>query len=316
MYAPLPNYRFTFALQKALELCAEVKSLGAALLSALEKQDAEELALLRSTHEIAMLKLARDVRKKQVDEADANIVALQQSQASVTERFSQFQKLLGKNGMTRGQDGLPVVEQSSSLSVSTDPVGRASGLGLSRMEVEQLRFSAFAHLQTQIAGSVQVVAGIVSLIPNIFAGTPFAGQTSGGTNFGIAANALAKGIEMTAAEANYLASQAGTFGGYERRQDDWVHQSKLALAELKQLDKQILAAEIRKSIAQNELDNHDQQLANANADRRFHAQQVHQPAAVPVDVVADRRGLFPHLPVGARPGAARRAHLPARAGAR
>jgi len=38
--------------QKASELCAELKSLGAALLSALEKRDAEELALLHSTHEI------------------------------------------------------------------------------------------------------------------------------------------------------------------------------------------------------------------------------------------------------------------------
>ena len=35
--------------QKALELCAEVRSLGASLLSALEKNDAEGLSLLRST---------------------------------------------------------------------------------------------------------------------------------------------------------------------------------------------------------------------------------------------------------------------------
>jgi hypothetical protein len=265
MYAPLPNYRFVFTLQKAVEFCSEVKSLGSALLSALEKQDAEELSLLRSGHEIGMLKLARDVRKKQVDEADANIVALQQSQATVTERFNQFQKLLGKTSITKGQDSLPVVEQSTSLSVSTDPVGGASGLGLSRMEVDQLRYSALAHLYTQTAGAVQVVAGVISLFPNIFAGTPFAGQTSGGTNFGIGANAIAKSIEMIAAEANYLASQAGTFGGYERRQDEWVYQSRLALAELKQFDKQILAAQIRKSIAQKELDNHDQQIENAKA---------------------------------------------------
>jgi hypothetical protein len=263
LYAPLPNYRFTFTVQKALELCAEVKSLGGALLAALEKQDAEALTLLRSKQEIAMLKLARDVRQKQVEEAAANVVALQQSQATINERFSQFQKLLGKTSITRGQDGLPVVEQSSSLSVSTDPIGAASGLALSRMEVEQLRLTAIAHVQTQIAGSVQVVAGIVGLIPNIFAGTPFAGQTSGGTNFGIAASAVAKGLELIASDVSFVATQAGTFGSYERRQDEWIYQSKLALAELKQLDKQILAAQIRQGIAQKELDNHDQQIANA-----------------------------------------------------
>jgi hypothetical protein len=36
--------------------------------------------------------------------------------------------------------------------------------------------------------------------------------------------------------------------GYEGRQDEWVHQSKLALAELKELDKQILAAKIRSGL--------------------------------------------------------------------
>ena len=92
MYAPLPNYRFSFTLQKALELCAELKALGGALLTALEKQDAEELTLLRSSHEITMLKLVRDTRKEQIDEAEANITALQQSEMTVLERFSQYQK--------------------------------------------------------------------------------------------------------------------------------------------------------------------------------------------------------------------------------
>ena len=51
LFAPLPHYRFQYMLQKAVELCADVRSLGASLLSALEKKDAEEMALLRSRHE-------------------------------------------------------------------------------------------------------------------------------------------------------------------------------------------------------------------------------------------------------------------------
>ena len=41
--APLPLYRFNVMVQKALELCSEVRALGNALLSALEKKDAEQL---------------------------------------------------------------------------------------------------------------------------------------------------------------------------------------------------------------------------------------------------------------------------------
>ncbi|WNZ27331.1 hypothetical protein HJG54_31075 [Leptolyngbya sp. NK1-12] len=59
--AALPHYRFNVMVQKASELCAELKSLGAALLSALEKRDAEALALMRSSHEIEMLNLMRQI---------------------------------------------------------------------------------------------------------------------------------------------------------------------------------------------------------------------------------------------------------------
>jgi hypothetical protein len=263
LYAPLPHYRFTFTLQKAFDLAGELKALGGALLAALEKKDAEDLTLLRSSHEIAMLKLVSDTRKQQKAEAEANIVALQQSEAMIKERFAQYQKLLGKPGITMGQDGLPVVEQSSSLSVSTDPVGGVSGMGLSRLEVSQLILSALAHHFTQMANSGHVVAGVLSLVPNFTAGTPFASSSFGGLFLGSAASATAKAIEMGATEANFLANQAGVFGGYERRQDEWVHQSKLALAELKQIGKQMIAAEIRKEIADLELRNHEKQIENA-----------------------------------------------------
>src|SRR5262249_7043048 len=59
--APLPYYRYSYMQQKALELCNEVRSLGGALLTALEKQDAEEIGLLRSTHEITILSMIEEV---------------------------------------------------------------------------------------------------------------------------------------------------------------------------------------------------------------------------------------------------------------
>jgi hypothetical protein len=41
LQAPLPHYRFQTLAQKASELCGQVKALGSALLSALEKRDGE-----------------------------------------------------------------------------------------------------------------------------------------------------------------------------------------------------------------------------------------------------------------------------------
>jgi len=49
-FAPPSKYRFPVVLQRALELCNEVKGLGAAVLAAAEKREAEELTALRSGH--------------------------------------------------------------------------------------------------------------------------------------------------------------------------------------------------------------------------------------------------------------------------
>jgi hypothetical protein len=49
-------------IQKSLELCNEVRSLGGALLAALEKGDAEHMALIRQRHEIQIQQLTQDIR--------------------------------------------------------------------------------------------------------------------------------------------------------------------------------------------------------------------------------------------------------------
>ena len=48
---PLPLVRFQLLVQKAAEICQEVKSLGSSLLAAIEKEDNEALAILRAQHE-------------------------------------------------------------------------------------------------------------------------------------------------------------------------------------------------------------------------------------------------------------------------
>ena len=50
VYAPTPRYRYALVLQRAVDFCNELKALGASLLSAHEKTDAETLARMRSTH--------------------------------------------------------------------------------------------------------------------------------------------------------------------------------------------------------------------------------------------------------------------------
>jgi len=92
---PLSTVRGPMLLQKAVDLCNEVKSLGNALLAALEKGDAEHIALLRQQHELNSLNLAQDVKFLQWKEAEAATEALLKSRATSWERFRHYKRILG-----------------------------------------------------------------------------------------------------------------------------------------------------------------------------------------------------------------------------
>lgn len=92
---PIGPVRSRFLIQKALELCGEVRGLGNALLSALEKGDAEHLALVRQRHEIQIQQMAQEVRFLQWKSAQEATRSLLTSRATALERLHYYQRLLG-----------------------------------------------------------------------------------------------------------------------------------------------------------------------------------------------------------------------------
>jgi hypothetical protein len=92
---PVSTVRGPLLLQKAQELCNEVKALGAATLTAIEHGEAEHLAALRQAHELAVLTLGRDLRFLQWKDAEAATEALVKSRAVVFERYRHYKRILG-----------------------------------------------------------------------------------------------------------------------------------------------------------------------------------------------------------------------------
>ncbi|MCL4553151.1 MAG: neuraminidase-like domain-containing protein [Candidatus Marsarchaeota archaeon] len=270
MNAPLPYYRFNVLAQKASELCADLKALGSALLSTLEKKDAEELALLRSSQEIDMLNLVKEVKLEQIEEAKANLEALKQSELLTMVRFVQYQKLLGKTTPAMPADPSGDVEQTSTAKVSaTGDSGELSGLGLLQAEQQQFEWSDVAVNYSRMAGAASTLAGIMHAIPQTKAGAVVGEIEFGGLHLGSIFDSISAFLRTFEANANHFASRVSTIGQYQRRQDEWVFQSRLALKEIGQIRKQIAAAEIRKLIAEKELANHEKQIKNAEDVAKF-----------------------------------------------
>jgi len=239
--ASLPHYRFSTMIQKATELCAELKSLGAALLSALEKRDAEELSRLRSSHEIRLLNASRQVREQQIKEARAQAEALRKGRKVTEARQTYY---------------------------STRPY-------MNPKEKEHLAKLEAAFIFQTIGQALDIAAGAAALIPQFKIGvhgafgSPAVDAEFGGHEISGALQFYSRAMSLLAAIHTHQGTMASIIGGYDRRKDDWEHQAELATKELPQIDQQIIAADIRVAIAEHELRNHDLQIENAKADDEF-----------------------------------------------
>ena len=265
MYVPLPLYRFSVIVQKASELCGEVKALGNALLAALEKKDAEQLSRLRSSHEIQMLKLVREIKVQQQKEAETNLEALRKTRESVSERYMHYQRLMAKQNIAVPAEGVPATLESSALQLTPADAGDsdAQGLALISSETDHLRWLNIGNNYSITAGVFNTLAGISHLIPDTAFGTPFSKVRWGGSHLGSAFNAAGSLFSTLASNASFQANRSAIIGGHQRRYDEWQFQSNSAAKELEQIDKQIAASDIRRNIAEREISNHDQQIEDA-----------------------------------------------------
>ncbi len=257
-----PNYRFQVLAEKATELCQELKSLGQAMLSALEKRDAERLALLRAQHETALLALIEQVRKFQKDEAEANKAALAESRRSAQTRYHHH--LLSLGVPSAGGDRPALVANARHITVQQE-----SGIpiiGYERQELTKMGESNDWHVEASWA---EFFASVLHVVPNFNIQPWGIGATFGGSNLGAAASAFANRFQAAATQAGFEAGMAGKLGQYAIRSHDWVLQANMAAREIMQLDKQIVAADLRIQIAARELENHKRQLAQTREVEEF-----------------------------------------------
>lgn len=279
---PLPLVRFSALVGRATELCQEVKNLGGQLLSALEKQDGERLAVLRAGQEKAILSLAEAVRYSQLQEAGKAREGLEQSLANATARYLYLQKQLGNDAVW-----VPVLEALDTAGLgrlsfrSTEPtvstvdisvdiaadLNAAGGKIVSSHERAELGHIGNAHIANEVSHGLEALRAALSLIPQFeVAGKPIG--VGGAVGFGgkQLADVVASGAAVARAIAekfNYEATLSARIGGYGRREQDWRSQSNTVAGEMSQIYKQLRAAQIREAIAEREWHNHQRQIANA-----------------------------------------------------
>lgn len=230
---PLPPYKFRFMVQKALELANDVKSLGQNLLSALEKRDSEKLSLLRSNQELTLLNVVTALKSFAIEEAQANIEALEQSIQNAKFRQNYFKSLKKIN----------------------------------KGESAEINLTISSMVLRAVAQSMQLIAATGQQIPQGYAGImgafPILMTEYGGNQISGTASILSGSLDIGAGIISTSANLAGLKARYDRRQEEWTFQAATAEREIKQIEKQKLANEIRLAIAQKDLENHKLQIENS-----------------------------------------------------
>ena len=281
LYAPAPLYRFNFLLQKAIDACNEVKALGNSIVAAIEKWDAEQLALLRSTHETDILYRMLPMKERQLYESRVQKDALLKSRQTTQTRLEHYTRLLGiKDFKIPAYADLPAgIDSQSPIPVDTylpdikEEVDGAvtesgeKGIKLIGKEQQEIQSLSDANENHFMAGGLETLAATLNIIPSVTIDIKPIGLGTGigfsGANIAAIFNSIARYFQNNADSHSYDANKSARFGGYIRREQEWNLQANLAQKELIQMDKQLAAADIRIQIATIDLDNHKQQMINA-----------------------------------------------------
>jgi hypothetical protein len=235
MNAPLPAYRFDPMVRRAVEFTEDVRNLGASLLGALEKKDAEVLALLRNDLEVKLLTAQRDLKSMAIDAAQDEILVLQRAREISDERRAFYAAWTRINANEQ---------------LNLDKMGDAND-------------------QQKAASIVRATGAVLGIIPDIAVGAHGAGGSPavhasfGGSTLAHVADASATVLTMLSGVASYEAARAGALGGLDRRADDAAMQARVGQRELAHIDQQIATAQLRHDIAVKDLAVHDVQIANA-----------------------------------------------------
>lgn len=289
---PLPLVRFQVLVQKAGEIVQEVKSLGNNLLSAMEKEDGEALAVLRSKHERLIMEMAEHVKYAQLQETIKSKEGLLKSLALAVQRYTYHERQLGKKA-DEIEKAIPALAELDTESLSkmkfamqepevalrdieidiAQELGTSGGRIVSSHERNEIAKLADAQGLKEDASAKQQIGAGLSLLPELSVAFQFWGI---GGNLQFGGSALSRAMSFWAAFATsdaekrtYESGGSARIGTYSRREQDGAFQSNLAAGEITQAFKQLRAAQLREAIAEQELKSHRKQMEHAAEIERF-----------------------------------------------
>jgi hypothetical protein len=241
MNAPEQAYRFEILAAKAIDFCRDVKNLGDQLLKALERRDAEELAVLHASNELTLIHRMLAIKKFQVEEFQYALESIERRREACQIKIDHIKSL---------SEPLEAEEKAGDWSTAADV------------------FKVLSKVSS-------VGAMIASLFPDVktgangVGGSPEATVKIGGSNvrkgFEYAGKACDAAAELCKWRQDSLKSEAASERTKAERAAA-IAQEEKAIADL---DQQKLAKEILQKIAELDLENFEKEMELRHVEHEY-----------------------------------------------
>ncbi|RAH67133.1 uncharacterized protein BO66DRAFT_458312, partial [Aspergillus aculeatinus CBS 121060] len=264
---PMPNYRFSYLLQRALELASELKSLGQKVQTIKEKNDAEALAQLRLTHQQSLLSLASRVkehRTAEVRKTTDSLTAMRQQQVM---KLQYYLRLTGDEAQIPKQgDSWHEVEQDikppSTDDLRKSPEDAARDAALEAMlpikvteRVTHTTAAGFLAMPKESVMTLPMGIGVTTEIPTENVGK---GLKAMGAAFGI-------GADIQGIQSQLAARSADA----KRQLQDRRLQANIAGYEIMKIDRQIQEASRRLDTLNAEVESQQHEMESSMAEAQW-----------------------------------------------
>ncbi|ERT13745.1 neuraminidase-like domain-containing protein [Photorhabdus temperata] len=207
--------RFPVVLEGARGMVSQLSQLGSTLSGVIERQDAEQMAVLMQTQGKELLAQSVDMQQKNLDELAEETKVLTASLAGAAQRHAHYSALYDEDVN----------------------VGEQAAMGL-----------RIASGMTQTAANaLYTAAAVANMVPNIY------GMAVGGSQYGALPTAIALGLQTASAATSATADAVSQSEMYRRRREEWQMMRDSAKVEMTQIEAQQAALKIRKEAASMQL---------------------------------------------------------------
>ncbi|VFS15012.1 Uncharacterised protein [Enterobacter cancerogenus] len=221
------GWRYPLLAVKAQEAVNRLREFGSGLLSALEKQDNEKVAMLLQSQQSNVLGMQQEIAQKNLEGLNAELAALNNS-----------------------REGLVLNQKYYTSLVNGD---------LSAAEIAGLTLRSGSMLLNTSAGVTLLPAGALRAIPNIF------GMADGGADLGAPVESSAFNMQIAAQVLDQSAQVSEVTASYQRRAADWRQQSALTTKSIEEIDNRIASLKAQIAMQQKQIALAEMEYANHQA---------------------------------------------------